>query len=155
MRAVYVIKGFFGYVWAIGVIFVAAMGFVNMDYFSQKLIIDNGVHVTENWTGGEVTERIDHGDYVTSVHQPVLRGVDLFNRKGYIQVDWSSENKLPAVINEEVDLDSDGDRDFAITVDTVKNRAELKAYSDKVLSLTEEDILVYSKSRTVRVLFKK
>lgn len=155
MRAFRVIKSILGYLWALTVIPVVALGFVNMSYFEQKLIIDPGFRVSGNWTGGEALSVIRHDGFTTTVHKPVFNSPVLRKDTGFVQVDWSFEGRQPEVINEEIDYDADGRPDFWISVDTGNNDAVIKPYSRNVITILEEKVMVYKDSRSVRVVLKK
>ncbi len=63
-------------------------------------------------SGGEHHHRIVRGDYVIDVNQPVYpRGV-LGRVSPFVQIRWSPLGRLPARVEDAVDLDGDGKTDL-------------------------------------------
>jgi len=56
-------------------------------------------------------------------------------KEGFIQVDWTPLDALPARIDEEIDADRDGQADFRVEVDTASKEATLTPYASWVLEL--------------------
>jgi len=82
MKRLLIIKYILGYLWAFAVIPAAAAGFVGMSYFEQKLIIEQGFHVSEIWTGGAVNFVCQHDRYNVGVHNAVFRDTIFNKNKG-------------------------------------------------------------------------
>ena len=56
-------------------------------------------------------------------------------KEWFVQVDWTPLGTLPAQIDEEVDVDGDGQADFRVEWDTGSDQATLTPYASWVLGL--------------------
>jgi len=155
MSSVPMIKSFLGYAWVTLAIIISIMGFKDVHKFGQLLASKAGLQISENWRGGKVDYIADHGNYVTIVHKAVFAGPISESQNGFIQIDWSSSTTLPHVIYEEFDYDHDRRMDFSIQLNTLNNTAFVKSLSGQDISITDQEVLIYSKSRTIRVNIKK
>ena len=144
-----------GYIWASLGVPIILVTFIGMEFWQQKLITGLGLKVTARWTGGEIVQTIDHGQYQTFVHRPVFDGFFRENSKGFVQIDWKAAQGLPEIIDEKIDFDRDGNADFQVTLNTQTNKAMLTPFDARARSFSEEDVLVFENARTVRVVLKK
>ena len=55
--------------------------------------------------------------------------------EGFVQVDWAPAEAVPARVEEEIDVDGDGQSDFALALDTQTSAASLTPRSPRVLGL--------------------
>lgn len=155
MKGFNIMKGILGYLWALAVIPVVAMGFVNMSYFEQKLIVEPGFRVSERWTGGEIESVIRYDRFTATVHEPVFKNLIFNKNTGFVQIDLDFKDEPPEAINAEIDYDRDGNPDFNISLNTIDNTAVLKPYGSNAISISEEGVLVNKNSRSLRVVLKK
>lgn len=145
-----------GYVWASLGVPILLAGFIGQDFWVQKLFVDPGLKISARWSGGEVVQTIDHEQYQTSIHRPVFDGLFWEKSKGFVQIDWTSEQELPEIIDENIDFDRDGQEDFQIVLNTQTNEATLRPLDSRIISITEEwGVLVFKNARTVRVALRK
>lgn len=100
-----------------------------------QLAVQAGLKTSPNWTGAEVVQTIGHGVYQTEVHRPVFDALIGEHKKGFIQVAWRPADGLPARIDEEIDVDADGQADFRIDLDTATRQASVTPHSPNVLEL--------------------
>jgi hypothetical protein len=129
------IKSFFGYTWAVLAMLIALATFLGQMYFSRTLAEATGIRVHPRYSGGEVASVIDHGVYSTSVHQPVFDALIGQTSEGFVQINWSPAGGLPAVIREEIDCNSDGRKDFTVTLNTSTGEATLIKNDPAVIGL--------------------
>lgn len=148
-------KTILGYIWASLGIPILLAGFMGQDFLMQKLFIDPGMKISARWNGGEIVHTIDHETYKTAIHRPVFDGLFWEKSKGFVQIDWKSEQELPKVIDEIFDFDQDGNNDFQVTLDTQTNEAALIPFDLRAISFTEDDVLIFEHARTVRIVLKK
>lgn len=94
-----------------------------------------GLKHSANWTGGEVVRTIEHGAYQTDVHRAVFDALIREHREGFIQVAWRPVVALPAHIEEEIDVDGDGQADFQVALEKETKQATLTPYAPNVLEL--------------------
>jgi len=105
-------------------------------FLAEPLIAVTGLTISPKYSGGEVVQTIDHDAYQTQVHRMVFDDVLIGERKeGFIQVDWTPRDALPARIDEEIDADGDGQADFRVEVDTANEETTLTPYASWVLGL--------------------
>jgi hypothetical protein len=100
--------------------------FPALEILGEPFITATGLTVSPMYTGGEVARIVDHGAYRTQVHRMVFDDVLIGERRtGFVQVDWSPLEGLPAHIDEAIDADGDGQADFHVEVDTLGEVATL------------------------------
>lgn len=79
-----------------------------------------GLHIDAGYTGGAVVRSIDRGAWRILVSRPV-EPVALQRIEPFVQVVFEPANRLPARIDEQIDLDGDGKPDiravFAVPAD--------------------------------------
>ena len=144
-----------GYIWAGLGIPILLAGFIGQDFWGQKLFVEPGLKISARWSGGEIVQTIDHETYQTAIHQPVFDGLFGERSKGFVQIDWTSEQELPELIDENIDFDRDGKEDFQVTLNTQTHEATLTPFDSRALSFSEDDVLVFENARVVRVVLKK
>lgn len=147
------IGSIFRYLWALLAFPIVLATFIGNGYWAEKLITVTGLEISPWDTGGEIIQRIDQGHYQRLLHRPVFDGLICERKNGFVQVDWKATGEvLPAIINNEIDYDCDGTKDFQIRLDTEKNKADLVALSPDVIGL--ERVYKLEDGRAVRVLLK-
>ena len=147
------LKSFFGYAWAVLAMMIALATFLGHMYFSRTLAEATGIKVHPRYSGGEVVSVTDHGAYSTSIHRPVFDALIGQTREGFVQINWSPAGGLPAVIREEIDYNSDGRKDFSITLNTATGEATLTKNDPAVAGL--EKTYCLSDGWAVRVLLRR
>jgi hypothetical protein len=147
-------KAVLGYFWAGLAIPIIIMTFMQMDFWEKKLILEPGLKVSARWTGGEVVQTIDHQTYRTRLHRLVFDGFLGEQRTGFVQIDWQARQAFPEIIDEKIDVDRDGQPDVQVTLHTLTNQATLTPLNDRVRSLSEDGVLVFERTRSVRVILK-
>jgi hypothetical protein len=150
-----IVKRVLGYFWAGLGIPVILITFIGEEFWVEKLIVDSGFKVAAWAGGGEIVQTLQLADYQTRIHRPVFDGLFWEKRTGFVQIDWTSGETLPEQIDERIDFDRDGVEDFQITLNTQTNTAILVAFDPRVVSLSQEEVLVFEHARTVRVVLKK
>jgi hypothetical protein len=103
-----------GYVGAALTLLIAACTpFYLMGAFSG-LVAHAGLHIDAAYSGGPIARTYERRGYRIVVHQPVrthaLQRVDPF-----VQIDFNPASALPAVVDEEIDVDGDGQNDLHMT----------------------------------------
>lgn len=147
------ISSILGFLWALLALPIVLATFIGNGYWAEKLITVTGLHISPWDTGGEVVQTIDHGIYQTLLHRPVFDGLVAERKKGFVQVNWkASGGVLPERIDEEIDYNRDGAKDFRIQLDTGRNKAEIIALTPYVIGLG--GIYNLENERAVRILLK-
>ncbi len=147
------LKSVLGYTWAVLTIFVVLATFVGNDYFSGKFASATGLTVSPWFSGGEVLQVSQHDGYRTLVHRPVFDALIGEQSEGFVQVNWEPADRLPSVIEEDIDVDRDRGIHFAIRLDTRTGAALLTSHTASVVGL--ERTYRLKASWAARVLLKK
>ena len=79
-----------------------------------KAIAHAGLHVDESYSGGTVARTIERNGYQITVYQPV-RPRALEQLEPFVQIVFKPADALPSRVNEEIDLDGDGQPDVRVS----------------------------------------
>ncbi len=152
---------------------VAVILFSSIGAWEKRFVAVSGIKVSPKYTGGEIISTVDHKTYHTDIRRPVFDGPLGIEKRGFIQIDWmeNGNKTIPASIEESFDYDNDGKMDFTVALDTVANKARLKAYNPGVLAILDRStmaeltvkgypdarfgVFTHKDGRSVRVLLKK
>jgi hypothetical protein len=151
MNIIAKLKSVFGYAWAAICLIAVLATFVGLNFWAQTLAKETGIQISPHFSGGEVRQTIDHGSYKTLLHRLVFDGLVSERSKGFVQIDWvpQEKQKLPALIDEEFDIDGDGSSDVAIHVDTNQGTAKMIRQAAYVMGL--EPVIAAGQERILRV----
>lgn len=147
------IKSFLGYTYAFLCVPIILLGFISMDFWGNSMVSLTGVTINPRLSGGEVVNTISHNEYNTLIHRAVFDGLLSERKDGFVQIDWTPLNSLPEKVEEEIDYDSDGKKDFKVVLDTKNCSGEIEAYDSKVVSL--EGCYKLKDAIAVRIVLKK
>jgi hypothetical protein len=144
-------KSGLGVAWAAACLVLILVTFVGLDFWSKTFARGTGIRISPYFSGGEVRQTIDHGSYKALLHRMVFDGLAGERSKGFVQIDWIPLEKqsLPAVLEEDLDIDGDGSNECSIRVDTVRGKTELLRQVDWVLG--PEPLITADSERTLRV----
>jgi hypothetical protein len=124
-----------GYTLAVLMIPLTLVTFIGMPALGEWLVSTTGVTVSPWFTGGEVVQTVDHGEYRTLIRRPVFDWLIGKRPDGFVQIDWAPLDALPARIDEDIDFDDDGQKDFRIELDTRFTSATLTPHNLRVKHL--------------------
>jgi hypothetical protein len=131
-----IVKAICGYFLAVLGVPLILLGLIGPDAgLDERFISATGLTLSPWIDGGEVVQTIDHGRYQTHVHRMVFDALIGERKEGFVQVDWLPPYTLPALIDEEIDIDGDGQADFRVEVVTAAKEATLTPYSPLILEL--------------------
>lgn len=148
------IRAFLGYLWAIALILVVLATFIGNSFFAKRLVMATGLKISPRLTGGEVIETIEHSGYQTSIHRPVFDGLLCERSTGFVQVSWKSTGRsLPHVIDELIDYNHDGVKDFRVVVNTQTAQVSLNSDDPTVIDIDRQYKL--KNERVIRIKLKK
>jgi hypothetical protein len=125
---------------ALTLVVAASVPFVLMGVFS-KAIAHAGLHIDAAYSGGTVARTIDRGGYKIVVYQPVKPRL-LEPIEPFVQIVFEPADALPARMNEEIDLDGDGQPDVRVSFSLPSDpnaplRGDVAALNGKYISLTD------------------
>ncbi len=129
------LKPILGYAVAILSPAIVLVSFLGLGSLAEPFIELTGLKVSANFTGGEVVQTVDHGLYQAAIHRPVFDALIGERREGFIQIDWVPLDALPALVEEEIDADGDGEVDMRLQVDAANEEATLTAHAPWVLEV--------------------
>jgi hypothetical protein len=124
-----------GYLWAALGLPLILVTFMGMGNWAQLLVDVTGMRVTPWTTGGEVVRTVPHGAYRTEIYETVFQALIGERSEGFVQVAWTPKAAVPAVIDEEIDYDADGQNDFRLVWNVQSGEATLTPYAEAVLGL--------------------
>ena len=151
MQAIHKIKSMLGYSWAVLCLVVVLATFIGLGVWPKALASATGIRVSPWYSGGEIAHVIDHGLHQTLVRKPVFDGLFAQRSEGFVQVDWvpKESESLPAVIDEELDVDGDGTMDLKIRLDVTSGSTRLTPLQGWVLEA--DKLIVADKERILRI----
>ena len=130
------LKAILGYTWAALCILAPLVTLFGLDPLMNLLVSGTGLTVSPWYTGDVVARTVEHDGYETRIHRPVFQALIGERREGFVQVDWGLLAALPAQVDENVDLDDDGQADFRVVLDTAEGKATLTPLTEYVLNLS-------------------
>jgi hypothetical protein len=131
---------------------IRLVSFVGLGEAFLSAISATGLKHSANWSGGEVVQTLEHGAYRTEIHRPVFDALIGEHKEGFVQVAWRPPDALPARIDEQIDVDADGQADFRIELMTASKQASLTPYSPNVVEL--EGVYDLGETLAIRVRLK-
>jgi hypothetical protein len=151
MNLLQTLKSGIGYVWAAACLAVILTTFVGLNFWTKSLADGTGLHISARYSGGEIRQTVDHGSYRTLLHRIVFDGLVGERSRGFVQLDWVPREKetLPAIMEEDLDIDGDGSAEIGVRIDTVAGKAELQHRTHWVLGL--EPLITSGSERILRV----
>lgn len=111
---------------------------MGMSDLGRMIIEKTGLKISDKFKGGRVDRINEYDGYISRVHKPVFEGPFGESSEGFIQIDWFTDDSLPAEINEEFDYDQDGKIDFKLKIWPHDDRAFITAYDDRVMNLVDK-----------------
>ena len=107
-----------GYIWAIICVLLIPITFMGNMYFSKQLVKLPFMRVNPVFTGGEINRVIEDNDLTISIYKPVFEALIGESSRGFVQVKFSTKDKLPETIDRIIDYNNDGVNDFRLIVNT-------------------------------------
>jgi hypothetical protein len=148
------IRSYLAYGWALLATPIVLVTFMGMTGLATRLVAFTGLHVHPLYTGGEPVQTVDHGSYQMVLNRPVFDGLIGQRQTGFVQMQWQPKDaNLPALIDEQIDLDQDGKTDLQIHLDTATNQARLESTDARVLSIAE--VIKVHNGRLIRVNLRR
>jgi hypothetical protein len=86
--------------------------------------------INPRYTGGEVSSRIIEESCTLEIRKPVFNGFLNERNTGFVQMDW--RGNISEMLNDTIDYNGDGKKDFCITVNTKESKTDLKPYNRNV-----------------------
>jgi hypothetical protein len=127
--------------------------FIGMNFWASQLATATGVKVSPWFTGGEVVHVIGHSSHQTQLHRPIFDGLLWEKKKGFVQIEWLPLASLPVKIDEEIDYDQDGRKDFHVKLNVPTLQTQVTPLVPEVLGM--EGVYRLKNSVAVRINLQK
>jgi hypothetical protein len=124
------IKIIVGISWAfLGLILIVIL-FPGLNSYSVSVSKLPFMKLNPKYSGGEVAKRIVADRCTLDIRRPVFNGFIKERKNGFVQMDW--RGNIPELINDSIDYDQDGIKDFKISVDRKNSKTVLNPFNSKV-----------------------
>jgi hypothetical protein len=123
-----------GISWAfIGLILIIIL-FPGLNGFSVSVSKLPFMKINPRYTGGEVLSHVISENCTLDVRKPVFTGLFKESNKGFVQIDW--RGTVPQMINDTIDYDADGVKDFHISVNRKESITSFESFNSKSENIT-------------------
>ena len=127
------VKIFAGIFWAFtGLIVIIAM-FPSLNSLSGSVSRLPFMKLHPRYSGGEVAYQMVEQSCTLNIRKPVFDGFFNDRKSGFVQLDWLGT--LPEVINDTIDYDKDGIKDFSVLIDRKNSKTDLVSVNKMVEKL--------------------
>ena len=119
-----------GLTWAfLGLIMIIVL-FPGLNILSGSVARLPFMKLNPRFSGGEIAYQVVNESCTLNIRKPVFDGFFSERERGFVQMDW--RGSVPEKINDSIDYNHDGTRDFVILVDRKNSKTELKSFNTKV-----------------------
>jgi hypothetical protein len=127
MKKTKIIAGIF---WAFLGLIVFIILFPGLNNFSVSVSKLPFMKINPRYTGGEKAYHLVAEKCTLDIRRPVFNGFLKESNSGFVQIDWRGD--LPALINDSIDYNGDGEKDFFIQINRKNLKTDLKSFNPKV-----------------------
>jgi len=127
MKKVKIIAGIF---WAFLGLLLIIILFPGLNSFSVSVSKLPFMKLNPRYTGGEIENQVISRSCTLDIRKPVFNGFLKERNSGFIQLDW--HGAIPEMINDSIDYDRDGKKDFCIFIDRKNSKTVLAPLSNKI-----------------------
>jgi hypothetical protein len=119
-----------GICWAFAGMVLIIILFPGLNSFSRSVSELPFMKLNTRYTGGEIAKQITAENCTLNIRKPVFNGFLKERNSGFVQLDW--HGTIPEMINDSIDYDRDGTKDFVIFVDRKNSKTALIPLTRKV-----------------------
>jgi hypothetical protein len=119
-----------GVCWAFAGLILIVILFPALNGFSVSVSKLPFMKLNPRYTGGEVSRQIITGNCTLDIRKPVFNGFLKESKSGFVQIDW--RGSVPEMINDSIDYDNDGKKDFCISVNRTASKSNLEIFNNRV-----------------------
>jgi hypothetical protein len=119
-----------GICWAFAGLILIIILFPGLNGFSVSVSKLPFMKLNPRYTGGEIASQIITGSCTLDIRKPVFNGFLKDRKSGFVQLDW--RGNIPEMINDSIDYDTDGNKDFCISVNRKESKTSLESFNPKV-----------------------
>lgn len=124
------IKIIAGISWAFAGLILIIILFPGLTSFSVSVSKLPFMKLNPRYTGGEIAHQIIAENCTMNIRKPVFNGLLRERNSGFVQLDW--HGTIPDMINDSIDYDHDGKKDFCIFIDRKNSKTVLAPLSSRV-----------------------
>jgi hypothetical protein len=124
------IKIIAGISWAFAGLILIIILFPGLTSFSVSVSKLPFMKLNPRYTGGEIAHQIIAENCTLNIRKPVFNGLLRERNSGFVQLDW--HGTIPEMINDSIDYDHDGKKDFCIYIDRKNSKTVLAPLSSRV-----------------------
>jgi hypothetical protein len=118
-----------GIIWAfLGLILIIIL-FPGLNGYSVSVSKLPFMKLNPIYSGGEIVKQVVADRCTLDIRIPVFNGFIKERNTGFVQLDW--KGNLPELINDSIDYDQDGVKDFIISVDRKTSKTILNPINTK------------------------
>jgi hypothetical protein len=128
------IKLIAGICWAFAALILIVVLFPALNGLSASFSKLPFMKLNPRYTGGEVVTRTVESACTLDIRKPVFTGFFKERKSGFVQVDW--RGTLPEIINDSIDYDHDGRKDFCIIINRKESKSNLVALKTNVKDIS-------------------
>jgi hypothetical protein len=124
------IKIIAGISWAFFGLILIIILFPGLNSYSVSVSKLPFMKLNPRYSGGEIANQIIADRCTLDIRKPVFNGFLKERKTGFVQMDW--RGNIPELINDSIDYDEDGIKDFCILVDRNNKKTVLKPFNSNV-----------------------
>jgi hypothetical protein len=124
------IKIIAGITWAFAGMILIIILFPGLNSFSASVSKLPFMKLNPRYTGGEIDNQIIAENCTLNIRKPVFNGFLRERNSGFVQLEW--HGTIPETINDSIDFDHDGKKDFCIFIDRKNSKTVLDPLNRKV-----------------------
>jgi hypothetical protein len=124
------IKIIAGITWAFAGLILIIILFPGLNSYSVSVSKLPFMKLNPRYTGGDIDHQVIAENCTLNIRKPVFNGFLRERNSGFVQLDW--HGTLPEKINDSIDYDRDGKKDFCIFIDRKNSKTVLAPLSMKV-----------------------
>lgn len=144
------IKIIAGITWAMAGLILIIILFPGLNRFSVSVSKLPFMKLNPRYTGGEIANQIITENCTLNIREPVFSGLLRERNSGFVQLEW--HGTIPEMINDSIDYDHDGIKDFSIFIDRKKLKTVLYPLSRKINGVDISTPTSYGWALRVRLL---
>lgn len=122
-----------GISWAFLCLILIIILFPGLNGFSVSVSKLPFMKLNPRYSGGEIANQMITESCTLDIRKPVFNGFLKEKKSGFVQLDW--RGNVPEMINDSIDYNNDGSKDFCIVVDRESSKTLFDPLNDKVKSV--------------------
>ena len=139
-----------GITWAFLCLILVLVLFPGLNSFSGSVSKLPFMKLNPRYSGGEVAKQIVTESCTLDIRKPVFNGLFRERDRGFVQLDW--RGTLPETINDTIDYNNDGIKDFSVIVKPKDQKTDIKPFNNRVRELITSTPTSYGWALRVEII---